>query len=236
MAQDGGGFRNIKPLSRAERRSQHDKVALEKDRLMKRTGYEAKMYRENAPTSAMGLLVPETDAAGFLSDADRFHTDTSGEEFLARKMKYESKQASYAQKRVDRVEREEERWDVIQARKKEEEAYWDEQRSLGEKARKNHSSVPYDTLTLRYNDGLDGERLRFDDDKVRYRAAARSRNLQRCGDTRAGYNIINGHERGALSVPDQPQPPAVLANHLDAVQAAAAADRARAYSNMGVGR
>ena len=43
------GFRNIKPMTRHERRALKDKVALEKDRLMKRSGMSAKLYRENAP-------------------------------------------------------------------------------------------------------------------------------------------------------------------------------------------
>jgi len=219
------GFRNIKPMTRQERRAQKDKVALEKERLMKRTGLSAKQYRENAPKTAMGLIVPEQNAAGFLSDADRFHTDVSGEEYLRRRAKYEAQQSTYAAKRVQRVQREEDRWEQIQARKKEEEEFWDEQRAAGEKARKNHSSVPYDAITLRYNDGLDGERLRFHDDKVRYRAAVRSRNLQRCGDTRTGYNIINGSDQAALAVPPQPQPGGELASHITKMQIEAQAQR-----------
>ena len=31
---------------------------------------------------------------------------------------------------------------------------------MGVKARKNSSGVPYNTVTLQYNDSLDGERLR----------------------------------------------------------------------------
>ena len=223
------GFRNIKPMTRHERRAQKDKVALEKERLMKRTGLSAKQYRENAPKTAMGLVVPDQNAAGFLSDADRFHTDVSGEEYLRRRAKYEAQQATYASKRVLRVKREEDRWELIQARKKEEEQYWDEQRAAGEKARKNHSSVPYDAITLRYNDGLDGERLRFHDDKVRYRAAVRSRNLQRCGDTRTGYNIINGNDQAQLAVPPAPQPGDELATHISAMQRAAEAERDAEY-------
>lgn len=219
------GFRNIKPMTRQERRAQKDKVALEKERLMKRTGLSAKQYRENAPKTAMGLIVPEQNAAGFLSDADRFHTDVSGEEYLRRRAKYEAQQSTYAAKRVQRVQREEDRWEQIQARKKEEEEFWDEQRAAGEKARKNHSSVPYDAITLRYNDGLDGERLRFHDDKVRYRAAVRSRNLQRCGDTRTGYNIINGSDQAALAVPPQPEPGGELASHITKMQIEAQAQR-----------
>jgi len=37
------GFRNIKPLSRHARRAQRDKVALEKERLTRRTGLEARL-------------------------------------------------------------------------------------------------------------------------------------------------------------------------------------------------
>ena len=89
--------------------------------------------------------------------------------------------------------------------------------------------MPYDAITLRYNDGLDGERLRFHDDKVRYRAAVRSRNLQRCGDTRTGYNIINGNDQAQLAVPPAPQPGDELATHISAMQRAAEAERDAEY-------
>ena len=46
---------------------------------MKRTGLAARMHRENAPRTSDGLVVPEANAAGFCSDADRFHTDVAGE-------------------------------------------------------------------------------------------------------------------------------------------------------------
>ena len=72
-------FRNIKPKTRKERAALGDKVALEHDRLMKRTGLAAKIYRENAPETSDGLVVPLLTAAGFMADADRFHTDTAGE-------------------------------------------------------------------------------------------------------------------------------------------------------------
>ena len=79
------GFKNIKPLTRKERRALKDKVALEKQRLMNRTGLAAKMYRENAPENPSELLTLQSNAAGFLADADRYHSDTAGEEFQARK-------------------------------------------------------------------------------------------------------------------------------------------------------
>ena len=111
------GFRNILPMTRSERRSQRDKVALEKDRLMKRTGLAARMHRENAPRTSDGLVVPEANAAGFCSDADRFHTDVAGEEFLKRRARYEREQTNYASKREGRVKQEEQRWAALQEEK-----------------------------------------------------------------------------------------------------------------------
>ena len=215
------GFRNILPMTRAERRSQRDKVALEKDRLMKRTGLAARMHRENAPRTSDGLVVPEANAAGFCSDADRFHTDVAGEEFLKRRARYEREQTNYASKREGRVRQEEQRWAQLQEEKQNEDAYWSNQREIGVKDKKNKSSVPYDALTLQYAPGLDGERLRLHDDKIRYRAALRSRNLQTKGESRCGYDILNGRDKPDLRLPEEPQPQRELAEHIAQVRAEA---------------
>ena len=63
--------------------------------------------------------------------------------------------------------------------------------------------VPYDPLTLQYNDSHDGEKLRYADDMVRYRARVRAQNMKAQGDTRTGYNIINGiaHNDAPLAPP-----------------------------------
>ena len=52
------------------------------------------MYRENAPKNPSELLTLQPNAAGFLADADRFHSDTAGEEFLQRKAMHSRKQVS----------------------------------------------------------------------------------------------------------------------------------------------
>ncbi|GMH94316.1 hypothetical protein TL16_g12873 [Triparma laevis f. inornata] len=197
------GFKNIKPLTRKERRALKDKVALEKQRLMNRTGLAAKMYRENAPENPSELLTLQSNAAGFLADADRYHSDTAGEEFQARKKAYERKQDIYNNTRNKRATTEEQRWKKIEESKTQEERYWETQRELGVKSMKNKSCVPYDPLTLQYNDTHDGEKLRYADDMVRYRAKVRANNMRAQGDTRSGYNIINGiaHNNAALSAP-----------------------------------
>jgi len=94
------------------------------------------------------------------SDADRFHSDVSGEELQERQERYNRTQGIDERKRVSNAEKEELRWQKIEEAKAAEAAYWEEQRNLGSKSKKNSSGVPYNTLTLQYNDGADGERLR----------------------------------------------------------------------------
>ena len=78
------GFRVMKPKDRHQRRVSKDKVALEKERINARVGHEARMHQLNAPATSAGLTSCVEHGAGYLSNADRFHSDTSGEEFLAR--------------------------------------------------------------------------------------------------------------------------------------------------------
>lgn len=46
-----------------------------------------------------------------------------------------------------------------------------------EKAKSNKPSMPWNPITLRYDDGEDGERLRAEDERIRYRAAVRAQHL-----------------------------------------------------------
>lgn len=67
----------------------NDKVALEKNRIQNRVGFEARIHRANAPATTAGLTSCSTDGAGYMSSADRFHSDTSGEEFEHRQSNYQ---------------------------------------------------------------------------------------------------------------------------------------------------
>ena len=91
IPQSAFGFRNIRPRTREERRNAKDKVALEKSRINSRVGHEARMHQQNAPETAAGLVSCRTDAAGYLSNADRFHSDTAGEAFHERQNELEKK-------------------------------------------------------------------------------------------------------------------------------------------------
>ena len=88
---------------------------------------------------------------------------------------------------------------------------WDDMRELGTFSRSNKTSVPYNPISLRYDDGNDGERLRFSDETLRYRSALRADHLQRRMNG-AGYNPITGAPMERISVPPAPDPPAFMQN------------------------
>ena len=78
------GFRSIRPKTREERRGVFDKVLLEKSRIDQRVGHEARLHQANAPANSSLLTSCVSEGAGYISNADRFHSDTAGEEYAAR--------------------------------------------------------------------------------------------------------------------------------------------------------
>jgi len=200
------GFRNIRPKTRDERASASDTNAMEKNRILNRSGYEAREHRANAFENSAALIAPDKNAAGYQNDADRFHTDTSGEEFHSRQQKVADKAAYYDRVREMRGQSEDARWAAIAGSQDAEASYWQQSREDGAKALKNKSCVPYDTMSLEYNKDIDGERLKYEDDKVKYRTQLRATNLERAGDTRTGYDIISGDDKASMKLPNEPQP------------------------------
>ncbi|CAM9299734.1 unnamed protein product [Laminaria digitata] len=201
-------------MTRSERRALKDKVALEKGRLMQqRAGHAAKMYRENLPPEGVSLTECSPDAAGFIADADRFHSDTVGEEHLRRKAQHERQvQMNDNRRQQVRVEREGKRWEDMEKQEGDAAQKWDRLRDEGEKSKKNKSGVPYNMISLRYNDGIDGDRLAHSDSITKHKAQLRSNNLSRLGDSRCGYNILTGQPRGEIVDPPAPKPSEKLAH------------------------
>ena len=73
----------------------------------------------------------------------------------------------------------------------------------GKKAKRNSQSVPYNPITLAYDESIGGMELRNKDDHIRYRAAARASNLlSRMSFT--PYDPITGADKPRPSVPVKP--------------------------------
>ncbi|KAG5185296.1 hypothetical protein JKP88DRAFT_269660 [Tribonema minus] len=205
-------------MTRAEQLATKDKVALEKQRLFNRAGRAAREYRDNLPPEGVSLTEAHPGAAGFIADADRFHTDVVGEELVRRTAEHERRQQIVDHRRRQKQDREENRWTEMRERQARDEERWGALREEGVKAKKNASGIPYDMISLTYRKGADGARLRHDDALTQHRAALRSNQLSRLGDGRSGYNIISG----APCAP-RADPPRPLSQAAPAAAAAAAA-------------
>jgi hypothetical protein len=204
------GFRSIIPKSRLERRGCKDKVLIEKSRIDQRVGWQAKQQRENAPSTSAGLTACPEGAAGYLSNSDRFHSDTAGEEFDQRKEKLRREKEAIAYRSRQTQEREDIRWAREDEVKSNEAAYWERVRSEGLKAKKNQSAVAYDITSMVYKQDESGAMQKHLDELVRYRARMRMHNLAVQADTRVEYNIINGGPRYIPPVPSRIDEPEML--------------------------
>merc|ERR1712065_58707 len=204
------GFRSIIPKSRAERRAAKDKVLIEKGRINQRGGWEAKMQRENQPATSAGLTSCPEDAAGYISNMDRFHSDTAGEEYELRQEKLRKEKDAIAFRKNKMEEREDLRWEREDKIKRDEEEYWERERAKGIKSKKNESAVAYDITTMVYKQDITGARQKYFDDMVKYRAKVRTHNLAAISDTRVNYNIISGEPRKETRKPEPVAKPSFL--------------------------
>jgi hypothetical protein len=69
-------------------------VLIEKGRIDQRVGWQAKLQRENAPKTSAGMVTCPEGAAGYISNMDRFHSDTAGEEYEIRMEKIRKEKLS----------------------------------------------------------------------------------------------------------------------------------------------
>ncbi|RHY95725.1 hypothetical protein DYB37_005523 [Aphanomyces astaci] len=181
-------FKNIQARTRDERKAVRDKETWEKDRLRARKeGY----IRVDTSISGSAMTVQAAGSQGYMSDADRFHTDVAGEEKVVRESRIAKHQMSYDTRRRDNQVREDQRWKAMDEKATEEKKRWDHLRDDGGKARRNKSSCQFNPITLKYNDGKDGERLKQADTEIRHRASVRAANLQ-FNSSRGGINPITG--------------------------------------------
>lgn len=190
-------FNNTEPRTRAYRLAQMNKESLEKQRLAERKGGYHKYEVIKAVTEY------EEGTVGFVPESGRFDTDTVGEEWRRRKAKHERSQRIYNQKREENVVREEERWRKMEEAKKAEVEKYTRYRADPLMGKKNVGSMPFDVVTLKYNDGDDGARLAYEDEQIRYRAALRAKNLHE-KSTGSSFDPVTGGTARRIPTPNRP--------------------------------
>ena len=149
--------KNTQPISRDERKTLKDKVVVERTRISQRTGYQARIQRENGFESSTALTTLKPGAAGYISDSDRFHTDVSGEELQGRITAIKHKCEIIDTRRTENIRREAERTTKIAQDVKETEDYWNSKREAGSMVRQLiigltiTESEEYQRFSLRYH-------------------------------------------------------------------------------------
>ena len=165
-----------------------DKELWEKDRLSRR---KEGFVRIDTSVTGQAMTSYDPSAQGFLPDADRFHSDTAGEERMLREDRAMRKRMAIDKKRFDSIQKDEARWRSVEQQHLQEQEKWDRHRVEGVKAQRNKGSVPFDPITLKYHTTEAGEALRQKDTRTLDRAKQRAVRLhqQSC---RSGVNPITG--------------------------------------------
>ena len=201
-------FNCVQPRSRAARRAVADKESLEKDRLKNRFG--GRLSKDTRTQDFTDMHHTHTaapvGAAGYMPNSNRFICggfDIAEEEKLQRTGAVERRFQTLEHRRDVNADREEIRWEKIDTKAVADKEKWDRYRDHGGKARRNKKSVPFDLVSLSYEKTGDGDRLRANDNVVRYRAAQRAENLQGRSNS-AGFNPVTGADNKKLQMPDKP--------------------------------
>jgi hypothetical protein len=189
-------FKQVVPRTRKERRDRESKETLEKSRLMNRRECHFKY------TNLGKLTEPKEGTLQHCNDSERFQTDCAGDYKIMRDQGLQQRKMHMDEKRAAMIDREEVRWNEIDTTQSTEQQKWEQIRELGERNRRNTSSVPYDPITLGYHDNKDGDHLRHSDDMVRYRSAMRAQQLR--SRNTCGFDPITGVPGKHLKKPEKP--------------------------------
>ncbi|KAG1699007.1 hypothetical protein DVH05_014379 [Phytophthora capsici] len=191
-------FNNIPARTREQREAVCDKEQREKERLRAR---KEGFVRVDTSAAGSAMLVYTPQSQGFMSDADRFHSDTAGEERLVRAEARARARMQQERRRHEAINRDVRRWDAMDAASAEEKRRLQALQASGSKARRNKCGEPFNPVTLQYNDGKDGERLRAADAAIKHRAMVRAQNLQ-YHNSREGINPITGESLRRIQTRD----------------------------------
>jgi hypothetical protein len=180
-------FRNIKPRTREERQGMKDRESLEKVRLRDRSGG----YHHYSPFP--GISNNEISSSYFISEADRFSQDFAAEEKRRREIEMQRKQGAINRHREQILQRDLQRWQVIDSQFKRDEAKLAFKQARLHQGTKPNATSAFNPITLEYDNTSQGDALKKAEDQMIERMSLRMQNI----DTRmnSGYNILTGDIR-----------------------------------------
>ena len=174
--------RNIKPRNRnssnSDGRNVHNtnsrfgvKDVIEKKRLKERSFGHIR-YSGDVIDDPINPIQNAQRSLSYSNDIERFNTDISDFNVQQKHQRLSQKELKIAHLTQERLERDQQRWDHMNMQYEAEENKVKQLHPI-----KNNPSMPYDPITLRYDDSLDGKRLEFSDKQSIYRAKLREQRL-----------------------------------------------------------
>jgi Ca2+-binding EF-hand superfamily protein len=204
----GNTFRQISPRTRADRRTVESKDELARQRCIQRNdGYHRLPHQSNYNYHNpfdLGENQPTTWVEGtverYTQDHKRLQT------------------VNYRALRREKIMTDEaQRWQKFDAAATKDRQRWDDIRAESLKAKANLSSLPYDPVTLRTKDSIDGLQYEYEEGLMKYREQLRSKNLY--GKYNAnGFNPVNGQPLYMGSMPQRPPNVQELAQQKDSLR------------------
>ncbi|KAI8476204.1 MAG: flagellar associated protein [Monoraphidium minutum] len=207
MASPDGEFHNTEPRTREERVAARSREALEQNMLRTRRGnYHVYSHPGNP-------VVPEPASPMFAPESDRFKRDAAGEMHEHKLEAWRRQQETFERKRVEMMEKEQQRCERMAAESAAEAARMEAVRAAGLRGKQNKGSEHFNIITLGYHETPQGQALQFKDEVTRYRAVLRSQNLHNKNHS-VSHNIITGEARhNPVLVPPAPMRPAGPEQH-----------------------
>jgi len=153
-------------------------------------------------------LTPTPGSLGYISEAERFITDTAGVAKVERDAEIAKKEQILYNKRTNSALREEKRWRTIEIEEQMDQKRQEDEREHSTYSRSNKTSMPYNPINLEYCAGRDGECLRYSDEALNYRISVRAEHLQRRNN--GGYDPITGEAMQRVQVPNPPKAPSFM--------------------------
>mmetsp|Transcript_7732 Transcript_7732/g.15779 ORF Transcript_7732/g.15779 Transcript_7732/m.15779 type:complete len:276 (-) Transcript_7732:124-951(-) len=227
------GFRNLIPRHREERvwqgcgtkrTDKGDRDLMEKERLANRRGGH---YRYVPPVQAV-LPLAGTGSLAYIDELDRFTRNQAAAEYEQRQQNTAKYYAKIQTLSDANFERERERWNMIEEQYDFEVAKMHDLKATS-LATRNRNSVPYNPITLKFNDSHEAATLHYETECIKRRAALRSNKLHSHMHSQS-YNLLTNepYELGTMvPVPTKavtPATPTVSELHCKPVRMVKAAD------------
>ena len=151
-------FNNIQPRTREQRASLKNKEKIEEKFIQERNG-EYLHNTENAK-----VFASDTKSTHYITETDRFDRDYLNEQKKDKGVKIEKLGKQIEKKRDEMIEREGNRWKLMEEEKKRED---DKLLSIQQNhliGKKNFSSAAYNPISLEYDKNKPGEMLKYQDE------------------------------------------------------------------------